>query len=100
MGGIYARVEVRKEVAIILLLVAATEAHRQPQQIQRVGGNSRSIGGSADSWFSTGHGGSDNGSRECRAAGALGSRIFPFEPFVINPPIKYSSEIPTMVYVF
>lgn len=60
----------------------------QHQQIQRAGGTSRSVGGSADSWCSTGHGGSNHGSRGCRAAVALGNRIFPFEPFVINPPLN------------
>lgn len=100
MGAIYARVQVKKEIAIVLLLVVATEASLTASADRADWWRFLQRSGRADSWLSTGHGGSDNSSSECRAAVVLGNMIFPFEPFVTNLPIKSSSEIPTMISVF
>lgn len=89
MGGIQVRVDIRKMVVTIALLMVATEASQQQQQLKQVGDNSCSISGSAGSCsplaivavpavvVTTVNVG------DCWA---LGNMISPFDPFGINLP--------------
>lgn len=49
MGGIQVRVDIRKMVVTIALLMVETEASQQQQQLKQVGDNSCSISGSTGS---------------------------------------------------